>query len=102
MQLQKIAMEKLCGGLNVYKIYLKRKTEYGSEVDPKLRTTTPSPAAAEAAFRELICREDLRDQCVAAVLSLNNKQLMYHRFDRSPGFADYVSPDDEIRLYHDL
>ena len=85
----------------MYKIYLKRKTNSGSEVDPSSRTTTPSPAAAEAAFRELISRDDLRGQCAAAVLSLNNRQLMYHRFDRSPGFADYVGHNDKIKLHHD-
>ncbi|MDP1774248.1 MAG: hypothetical protein Q8L15_18425 [Methylobacter sp.] len=86
----------------MYKIYIKTKTEHGSEVDTTTRTTTPSPAAAEAAFRELLNRDDLRDQCAAAVLSLDNRQLMYHRFDRSPGHADYVSPNDEIKLFHDI
>jgi hypothetical protein len=86
----------------MYKIYLKRKTPRGSEVDAATRTTTPSPAAAEAAFRELINRNDLAGQCAAAVLSLNNRQLMYHRFDRSPGYADFVGPDDEIKLFHDI
>lgn len=85
----------------MYKIYLKRKTQHGSEIDPASRTTTPSPGAAEAAFRELIGREDLRGQCAAAVLSLNNRNLMYHRFDLRPGMADYVDLNDEIRLYHD-
>ncbi len=85
----------------MYKIYLKRKTQYGSEVDVLTRTNTPSPAAAKAAFCELIARDDLQGQCAAAVLSLNNRQLMYHRFDRSPGHADYVGPDDEIKLSHD-
>lgn len=85
----------------MYKIYLKRKTQHGSEVDPESRTTTPSPSAAETAFRELISRNDLRGQCAAAMLSLNNRQLMYHRFDHQPGMSDYVGPDDRIRLYHD-
>lgn len=84
----------------MYKIYLKRKTQHGSEVYTTDRTTTPSPAAAEAAFRELISRTDLNGQCVAAVLSLDNRQLMYHRFDRSTGYADFVGPDDEIKLFH--
>jgi hypothetical protein len=89
-------------GFFMYKIYLKRKTHHGGEVDATTRTTTPSPAAAEAAFRELLNRDDLHDQCAAAVLSLDNRQLMYHRFDRSPGHADYVSPNDPIKLFHDI
>ena len=85
----------------MYKIYLKRKTSHGSEVDPASRTTTPNPVAAEAAFRDLISRTELAGQPVAAVLSLNNRHLMYHRFDRRPGDADYVAPDAEIRLHHE-
>lgn len=84
----------------MYKIYLKIKTKHGSEVDISTRTTTPSPSAAEAAFRELISRDDLAGQCAAAVLSLDNRQLMYHRFDRAPGYVDYVGSDDKIKLFH--
>ena len=85
----------------MYKIYLKRKTQHGSEVDPASRTTTPNPEAAEAAYRALLRRDDLAGQPVAAVLSLDNRHLMYHRFDRGPGNTDYVAPDDTIRLTHD-
>lgn len=85
----------------MYKIYLKRKTQFGNQVDSASRTTTPSPFAAEAAFRELLNRRDLDGQCIAAVLSLNNRQIMYHRFDRSPGYADYVAPDAKIKLFHE-
>lgn len=86
----------------MYKIYLKAFNARGhSEVITRSRTTTPSPAAAEAAFRELISRKDLIGKQMHAVLSLDNRHLMYHRFDRSPGQADYVAPDADIRLYHD-
>lgn len=84
----------------MYKIYLKRKTRHGSEVDSASRTTTPSPQAAEAAYRGLISRTEFAGQPVAAVLSLNNRHLMYHRFDRGPGDADYVASEDEIKLHH--
>lgn len=86
----------------MYKVYLKVFNESGnSEVISESRTTTPSPAAAEAAFRELINRKDLIGSKAHAVLSLNNRQLMYHRFDRSLGYADYVAPNAEIKLFHD-
>lgn len=86
----------------MYKVYLKIFNERGfSEVITNSRTTTPSPKAAELAFRDLISRVDLIGKKAHAVLSLDNKQLMYHPFDRSPGQADYVAPDDEIKLYHD-
>lgn len=86
----------------MYKVYLKIFNTQGfSEVVKESRTTTSSPLAAEIAFRELICREDLIGKKAHAVLSLNNRQLMYHRFDRCPGQVDYVPPDSEIKLFHD-
>ncbi len=86
----------------MYKVYLKCHNERGyPEVVKSSRTTTPSPPAAEAAFRELISRADLIGQTAHAVLSLDSRQLMYHRFDRSPGQSDYVAPDAEIKLFHD-
>lgn len=86
----------------MYKVYLKIFNERGfSEVVENSRTTTPSPLAAEAAFRALISRDDLIGKKAHAVLSLDNRQLMYHRFDRSTGQRDYVAPDAKIRLFHD-
>lgn len=86
----------------MYRVYLKTFNSQGySEVDAESKTVTRSPSVAEAAFRELISREDLKGTKTHAVLSLNNQQLMYHRFDRLPGYKDYVAPDAEIRLYHD-
>jgi hypothetical protein len=86
----------------MYKVYLKVFNERGlSEVVAKSRTTTPDPKAAEVAFRNLISRNDLIGKKAHAVLSLDNRQLMYHRFDRQTGIPDYVGPNDEIRLHHD-
>lgn len=86
----------------MYKIYLKFFNERGlSEVVAASRTTTPDPQAAEVAYRNLISRVDLIGKKGHAVLSLDNKQLMYHRFDRSPGQSDYVGPNDEIKLFHE-
>jgi hypothetical protein len=86
----------------MYKVYLKVFNERGlSEVVAKSRTTTPDPKAAEVAFRNLISRNDLIGKKAHAVLSLDNRQLMYHRFDHHPGMTDYVGPDDKIRLFHE-
>lgn len=87
---------------SMYKVYLKIYNKQGlSEVDKDSRTTTPSPEAAGAAFRALLKRDDLAGQNVHAVLSLDRKQLMYHRFDRLPGDRDYVDPNAEIKLFHE-
>jgi len=53
------------------------------------KTITPSRAAAAIAFAELVNRTDLDGQRLAAVLTCDNRQLAFHRFDREPGCADY-------------
>lgn len=83
----------------VFRVYLKRKTSRGSEVFEK--TTTPSAAVAEAAYRELLARAEFAGQNVAAVLSRDNRHLYYHRFDRGPGQPDYVAPDAPLDLISD-
>lgn len=85
----------------VYKVYLKVFNERGySQVEKNSRTTTSSPFAAEAAFRELISNTELIGKKAHVVMSLDNRQLNYHRFDRSPGEEDYIAPDGPIRLSH--
>lgn len=53
------------------------------------KTNTPNQQAALDAFAELVNRAELDGQKLAAVLSYNNRQLAFHRFDRHPGDADY-------------
>ena len=85
----------------MYRVYLKIFNDYGhSEVQSESKTTTASPIVAEAAFRELISRRDLAGRKAHAAMSLNSRQLNYHRFDREPGDQDYIGPDDEIKLFH--
>lgn len=69
----------------MYRIYARTANQ---SVVPETKTTTASPAVAEHAFRKLMWQRDLWCQKAAAVLSLNNKQLEYRRFDR-------IIPDDE-------
>ena len=84
----------------VFRVYLKRRTARGrSEVFEK--TSTPSAAVAEAAYRELLQRTEFAGQNVAAVLSRDNRHLYYHRFDRGPGQPDYVAPDAPLDLISD-
>ncbi len=53
------------------------------------KTVTNSPLVAETAFRELMRRREFWVCKAAAVLSLNNRQLEYRRFDRIiPADAD--------------
>lgn len=88
--------------MDVYKVYIKIFNKYGlPEIVAASRTVTPEPRAAEAAFRALIGRQDLVGKNVHVVLSFGRRHLMYHRFDRMPGQADYVAPDAPITLYHD-
>lgn len=53
------------------------------------KTITKDQAAAEEAFAALVNRTDLDGQKLAAALTYNNGQLAFHRFDRTPGCADY-------------
>lgn len=81
----------------MYRIYLRWPDSRVSE-----KTTTPNPIIAEQAFRALLGRTDLVGQKCAAVLSLNNRQLEYCRFDYGPDFAQGLKPvDSELRLFHD-
>lgn len=68
----------------MYRVYL--RTPEGKVSD---RTVTPSRAAALVAFAELVDRHDLDGQKLAAALTCSNRQIAFHRFDRSPGYTDY-------------
>lgn len=68
----------------MYRVYLRKPNQ---TVD--FKTVTKSKSVAKAAFEELVGDKSFDGESVAAVLSYNNGQLAYHRFDRSPGYADY-------------
>ncbi|QND84597.1 Uncharacterized protein ChrSV_2371 [Chromobacterium vaccinii] len=72
----------------MYRVYLKDGTVPGNPVIlAKSHTDDRKIAARE--FTALVNRTDLDGQRVAAVLSSNNKQIAYHRFDRAQGNVDY-------------
>lgn len=70
----------------MYRVYLRT---FDQQVLPDSKTNTPNQQAAADAFAALVNRADLDGQKFAAVLSFKNRQLAFHRFDRSPGDADY-------------
>lgn len=73
-----------------YRVYV--RWGQGERVSDK--TVTRSPAVAEAAFRELMRRREFWCCKASAVLSLDNRQLEYRRFDRivpaDAGLAEQV------------
>src|SRR5574343_1870465 len=73
-------------GGTMYRVYLRT---FDQRVLPESKTNTTNPAAAREAFAELVERTELDGQKLAAVLSYDNRQLAFHRFDREPGRADY-------------
>lgn len=80
----------------MYRVYLRDHT---GRVPLDTKTNTRSPDAALTAFAGLVNRTDLDGQKLAAVLSYNNRQLAFHRFDRHPGDADYWRDKlDEIEM----
>lgn len=70
--------------MSTYRAYLRA---FDGQVSDK--TLTADPTAALAAFAALVNRTDLDGQKLAAALTLNNRQMAFHRFDRAPGDADY-------------
>ena len=68
--------------MGIYRVYLRGHNHSVLE-----KTVTPSPAAAETAFREMMKRRELWCTPNAAVLSLDNRQLEFRRFD-------YIVPAD--------
>ncbi|MHA6823951.1 hypothetical protein ACQUKI_20805 [Ralstonia pseudosolanacearum] len=72
----------------IFRVYLKSSVRPGNPVISD-KSQTSSRAAALAAFAELVGRTEFDGQLRAAVLSHNNQQIAYHRFDREPGDADY-------------
>lgn len=71
---------------NIYRVYLR---DFNGNVPDYTKTQTVNSAAATEAFAALVNRGDLDGQKLAAVLSYNNVQVAFHRFDRLPGQADY-------------
>lgn len=71
---------------SIYRAYLRA---FDGKVPPETKTITADQAAAEAAFAALVSRDEFDGQKLAAVLSYNNGQLAFHRFDRKPGDSDY-------------
>lgn len=70
----------------MYRTYLR---DFQGHVPLDTKTNTPSATAAHQAFSALVNRTDLDGQKFAAVLTYNNRQLAFHRFDRHPDQADY-------------
>lgn len=63
--------------MGIYRVYLRNHNQCVSE-----KTVTQSPAVAEATFREMMKRRELWCTPNAVVLSLDNRQLEFRRFDR--------------------
>lgn len=70
----------------MYRVYLR---DFQQHVFPETKTATKNQAAAAEAFTDLVDREELDGQKLAAVLTYNNRQLAFHRFDREPGCVDF-------------
>lgn len=87
-------------GKILYRIYLRWPDQRVTD-----KTNTTSAGVAETAFRELLSRTDLIDAAadVAAVLSLDGKQLEYCAFNLPEGTQGGLkSPDAAIKLHHDV
>ena len=79
----------------MFRIYLKWPESRVSD-----KTVTQNPVVAEAAFRALLEKSELKGKEGAAVLSLDGKGLEYRRFDRPEDADDGLQPGQKIRLAH--
>jgi hypothetical protein len=72
--------------VSTYRAYLRT---FDGNVPADTKTVTSDASAALDAFAALVNRTDLDGQKLAAALTINNRQMAFHRFDRAPGDADY-------------
>ena len=71
---------------SVYRVYLRT---VDGVVPTESKTMTGNPDAALRAFAALVNDTTLDGQPLAAVLSFNNQQLAFHRFDYPDEATDY-------------
>lgn len=72
----------------MYRVYVLKQRQGGSEVLPDTRTQTPAFPAAAAAFHALQAQP--YDAHHLLLMSLNNKQINAYRFGSQPGERDYM------------
>lgn len=78
----------------MYRAYIRTSDQQVSR-----KTSTTSQKTALQAFSELVNDTSMDGQKLVAVLTYNNSQLAFHRFDRTTGYADYWRDKlDEIEL----
>ena len=73
----------------MYRVYIRTADQTVSH-----KTVTASPVVAEAAYRELLNNREFWGKKLAAVLSLDGRQLEFRRFDRIVS----VSPRNQREL----
>ena len=59
---------------------------------------TSNQDAAIGYFRKLIARRDLRGEKVTAEFRVDGRCRYSHNFMASPGEADYIDPDADLKL----
>lgn len=69
-----------------YRVFI--RTAEG-DIPSETKTITPDQGLASEAFATLVKHRELDGQQLAAVVTYDNRTLASHRFDRSPGDADY-------------
>lgn len=78
----------------MFKIYKKVPNDYGNEIIGK--KTTANPLTASRIFWEYRQDESLIGKTAALVVSLDSKELVYHKFNLPEGCAQFVGLDDDL------
>lgn len=79
----------------MYRVYIIKQRQGGSEVLPDTRTQTPLFAAAAAAFHAL--QAQAYDSSHLLLMSLGNRQINAYRFGSRPGERDYLEQAAPLR-----
>lgn len=78
----------------MYKVYVVRQRQKGSEVLTDTRTSTPAVEAAKAAFWALRGASYGPEHLL--LLTHSGRKLAVHRYGSSPGDPEYIEPGAEL------
>ena len=78
----------------MFKIYKKVPNEHGNEIIGK--KTTANPLTASRIFWEYRQDPALEGETAALVVSFNSKELVYHKYNLSAGYSQFIGLDDEL------
>lgn len=78
----------------MYRVYVVKQRTGGSEVLAHTKTSSPSHAAAKAAFWDLYEEPFGSDHLL--LMSRDRQQINAYRYQSNPGDRDYIAPGSDL------